>query len=73
MTRRTDKIELKSKDNEKKLRIDFLWPLGPTAAHEMITTEVGEKLFWLISVSTKYSTPSQNIYLGRRYDFRGKQ
>ena len=45
MTRRTDKIELKSKDNEKKLPIVFLWTLGPTAVHEMITREVGEKLF----------------------------
>ena len=38
----TEITDEKYKENEKKIRKDFLWALGPTALHEMTTTEFGE-------------------------------
>ena len=66
------------KENETKIRKDFLWALGPTALHEMTTTEFGEKpeemqLPRLIQVFKNYYTPLRNIYHSRGDFFWAKQ
>ena len=65
------------KKTKSKIRKDFLWALGPTALHEMTTTEFGEKpeemeLTRLINTFKTHYTPIRNIHHSRGDFFFGQ-